>query len=426
MSIVCTRRLDRAPRFVVLLAMLMLVGCAGGSTPATPTTTRIVTAPTPTNPTDIEAPTIVATAEPTRSPALEELLAPGPTLPAPDGFFFRNGDEIWYLPADGAARPVIADRQVGPWAQTRDGARAALVTYRDEGRRRVEELVIVGNDGAVSQPVYGQAPTSGAAADPGIRALEWSWDGQALALVLDDGSVATMRFGSDPFATRPPLTPVDLPDDLPVPVELAWAPSGAGVIYRIPADEGGSVLYVTPTGDRPHPVVAPNETSARTVRAFGWLPGRGRIAFIEDASVPGVRLPGSIFTVAPDGSLLELLVSSGRFAPAASIASLAPSPDGRDLAFSVFVPDQNGMLVFQSLWILVIDSGELEQAPVESGYRVAELWWSAAGLVWRGVDRNTPIPAEGTPDTGDADFILGRYDAANDTTSIIFQSTLAE
>jgi hypothetical protein len=123
---------------------------------------------------------------------------------------------------------------------------------------------------------------------------------------------------------------------------------------------------------------------------------------------------------------LELLVSAGQFAPAASVSTLAAAPDGRDLAFIVLVPDPEGRSVFHSLWILSIDSGDLEQVPIEAGYRVTDLWWTAAGLVWRGVDRNLPIPEHGTPVSVVEPFILGRYDQTSGASTVVFQSALAD
>jgi hypothetical protein len=234
-----------------------------------------------------------------------------------------------------------------------------------------------------------------------------------------------MRFSADdPFRTRPPLEPIELPENGGEPITLSWAPNGAGIAYRLAGDDGDS-LVVTPVGDQAKVVVSPATAPSRAVQDFTWLPGRGRLAFVEAAGGPANHLTGSVFTIAPDGTLLELLVSAGRFAPAATITNLSASPDGRDLAFTVQVPDARGQQVFQSLWILSIDSGDLQQVPIEPGYQVVDVDWSATGLVWRGIDRNVQIPPDGRSIAGNEPFVLGRFDPGSGTSTIIHQSALA-
>ncbi|MDQ3549599.1 MAG: hypothetical protein M3439_12365 [Chloroflexota bacterium] len=413
---------------VVILTSLsvLITACQTGTDTGSLTPTSAIDAQVPTSIVTEETATSAFTPEPTHSAALDALLAPGPTIPPPDGLFFQLDDDIWYLPGAEPARRVVEGQRLGPWAQTADGARIALVRYREENGEAVEEIVIVNNDGSSGDPIYGPAPTAGAAGRPAIRALAWSWDGQSLAAILTNETIATMRFAADdPFRTQPPLESIDIPETGAAPNEIAWAPSGAGIAYTL-AGVGGAALFVTPSSDTARAVIAPGDSPSRAVRAFDWLPGRGRLVFVEAAGGPASHLPGSIFTIAPDGTLLELLVSAGQFAPAATIATLSAGSDGRDLAFTVQVPDAQGQQVFQSLWILSIDSGELQQVPLETGYQVADVAWSASGLVWRGIDRNARVPGDGQPYTGEEPFILGRFDPAGGMSTVVFQSTLVD
>jgi hypothetical protein len=332
------------------------------------------------------------------------------------------GDDIWYQPSAEPARRVVEGQRIGPWAPTVDCARIALVRYRDENGQAIEEIVLINNDGSGGEVIYGPAPTTGVT----ISELAWSWDGQALSAILSDNTIATLRFAADdPFRTKPPLERIQMPETRGTPADLGWAPSGAGIGYAFVSDDG-AMLYVTPDGDAAREVVPPEGSERESVHAFTWLPGRGRLAFVEAGDGSASHLPGSIFTIAPDGQLLELLVSAGQFAPAATVALLSAGPDGRDLAFTVEVPDAEGKSVYQSLWILSIDSGDLQQIPVDTGYRVADLTWTAAGLIWRGIDRNTRAPADGRSFTGDEPFVLGRFNPADGTSSIIFQSELVD
>lgn|GEM_PF-1094353 len=430
MSIVCTRSAThtRWPFHavaVIVCLSIVLSSCSVTSDDAEPTATTSTAPVEPTTSIIGETPPPEITVEPTRSAALEELLAPGPSAQAPDGIFFQSGSDVWFLPGGENARRVVEGQRIGPWAQTSDGARIALVRYRDQEGQGVEEIVIVDSDGTTGEPVYGPVATSGAGGAAAIQALDWSWDAQRLAAIFSNGTMATMRFDpNDPFRTRPPFEPIPLPADDETPTALEWAPNGAGITYLLSATDG-STLYSAPLGDDAQYLVTANDGRSRSVRAFDWLPGRGRIAFVENPDGRASHLAGSIFTIAPDGKLLELLVSAGQFAPAASVTDLRASPDGRALAFTVYAPNRQGQRVFQSLWILTIDSGELRQVPVESGYRVVDMIWSASGLVWRGVDRNTRLPTDGRTFSADDPFILSRFDPADGSSTVVFQSALA-
>jgi dipeptidyl aminopeptidase/acylaminoacyl peptidase len=402
---------------------MLLTACDVSTDEPDPTPTLPAAPLVPTEQTVDATSTPEVTPVPTRSAALDALLAPGPTAPAPDGVFFQRDDQIWYLPGNEPARLVVDGQRIGPWAQTVDGSRIALVRYREEAGQGVEEIMLVNNDGSSGDPIYGPVSTTGTVAT--IEDLDWSWDGQQLAAILSNGTIATMRFDpADPFRTRPPLEPIQVPQDVGTLTMLGWAPGGAGIAYVLDAEDD-STLFATPIGDDALPVISSDSGSSRHVRTFDWLPGRGRIAFVEEASGRASPLSDSIFTIAPDGTSLELLVSSGQFAPAASVMHLSAGPDGRTLAFTVHAPDARGQQAFQSLWILTIDSGELQQVPVETGYRVVDLTWTASGLIWRGIDRNARTPADGSAYATTEPFVLTRFDPASGNTSVVFQSELA-
>jgi hypothetical protein len=415
MSMACTRNATpcRAGCLVVSAALLALVACGGEDDPEpTPTPTPVRAAPTPTGSAPTAEIEVIATA--TLSSAMAALLAPGPTLDAPARFFFRNGDDLWQQPADGPATQVTRDLRVGLVAQTPDGSRAAIVVAREDAGEPVEELRLVGSDGAITDAIFGPVPAQDGS---GVTALGWSWAGASLAIGLDDGTITLL----DAFGGQVAVADAGTASGQPV-TSIAWAPSGAGLaLLQLQPDEaGGAALLVAPEGEPARLVVDGTTDSARSIATFAWLPGRGRIAFVEGQGPASSPLAGSIFTIAPDGSARELLVSAGQFAPAARVVALCASPDGRELAFTVYLPDSTGALTFASLWVLTIDTGELREIPVEPGYRVTEVWWTAPGLVWRGVDIGEATSGDGMTYTGDESFILGRFDPAAGTTTVIY------
>lgn len=366
------------------------------------------------------SPTSGPTPTATYTAALAAMLVPGPPLPAPPNFYFLNGDDIWQQPSEGDARAVTSDLRIGPWAQTPDGTKAAMVIYGDIGGNATEELRVLQPDLTVSDPILVPSTSLDDAEAAAIQSLDWSWDGNALVVAFADGAATIVQnFQAGSAATT--IIAVDAPVGGVADGPVLWAPSGAGVAYLVTDEEQRGSLYIAPTGDAARPVFS-SAGQVRAARTFDWLAGRGRLIFVEQPNVSPAWTPGSIFTIAPDGTALELLVSSSQFAPAASVALIAPARDGRQVAFTVHVPNADGELVFQSLWIQTIDSGGMIELSVEPGYRVTDLWWSAAGLCWRGVDLGARGSATSAEYSGTEPFVLGRSNIDDGTSIVIFRS----
>lgn len=393
----------------VIVGAWLLLACGGDTVDATATPTPIRPAPT----TTVVPPTPpgAATVTPTFTAALEALLAPGPTQPAPAQFFFLDDDDLWRVPADGPPARVTEGLRIDAVAQTPDGTRAAIVV-RHQDAAAGQEIRLVDAAGTVSDTVFGPVPAS-----PGqdITALAWSWDGSALAVGYADGTLSVLGFTlGQPTESRVAGTTPGLPV-----TAITWAPNGAGkALLQLHPD--GPQALVAPTGEPARPLAGSVPASARPVAACAWLPGRGRIAVVEGQGATPSALTGSILTITPDGSAPELLVSAGQFAPAAQVRALFPSPDGRELAFTVFQPSAGGKLQFASLQLLTIDTGELLEVPVEPGYWVTDVWWTASGVVWRGIDASSVTTGDGTTYTGREPFILTRYDPTTRGSTVLY------
>lgn len=400
----------RDPRLLMIAVLVLVVGCTGnggdGRSSATVPGSGQTPAPTAT-PTHEEG-----TAEPTLPPALEDLLAPGPTYPGPLRIFFRNGDNLWQVTSDVGAGRVTRDLEIGPFAPAPDGSRVAVVVYARVDGQEMYEVRILGGAGETQAVALDARP-----ADPAVVGLAWSWDGSWLAIAWDDGSFGMAPAGP---AVGPTLPFGDVLAGRSI-VRLEWAPNDAGLVWLAGAD-AARVLGVTPRSGESILIGGPG---APGVRSFAWLPGRGRIAYVEgrpDLTGP----PSSIYTILPDGTARELLVSSGRFGPVAYIDDLSASPDGSRLAFTVFMPGADGAAAFASLWVLSIDTGELEQVETPPGCRVTDLWWLNIGLVWRGVDLAAGAWQGASEYAGDEPFLIGIYSFDSRTSSIVFRSSADE
>ena len=393
------------------MVVLLLAGCRGDEADPTMTPAQPTATPSP-----VMTPTLAVTPTPTVSAAMSALLAPGPTMPNIEQFFFLNGGDLWQAQSNGRVVHVTRGLTLGPWAMLPDGTRAIAVVYGEADGNRTEAIRIVRGDGILSVPLYGPAPTSGVDAAAPVIALDWSWDQTKLAVAFADGSVGILQVPEDEGQYPVAVERVVPAGSASASLAVRWSPGGNGIAY-IPAAGDQRRLVVVPLGAAPQDVVGDV-----AVQAFAWLPGRGRLAFVQQAVGGGREAPGSIFTVAADGTSRELLLSAGQFAPAASVMSLQPSPDGRSLAFTVYTPGGDGELEFQSLWTLAIDGGDLTRIPVATGYRVTEVWWTAQGLTWRAVGLGAPAGDDPTVYTGDGAFILQRYDEAAKTSASIFSA----
>lgn len=401
-----------AVALALVLTVVFVAGCRGSEQQPTATPSQ----PTPTSAAPEPTLTPAVTPTPTVSAAMGALLAPGPTMPNIEQFFFLNAGDLWQVQSNGGIVHVTRGLTLGPWSMVPDGTRAIAVVYEETDAGRVEAIRIVRGDGILSAPLYGPAPTSGENAEPPIVALDWSWDQTKLAVAFDDGSVGVLQVPEDEAQYPVAVERVVAAGPARAGRVMEWSPGGNGIAYVTEMDEQHR-LVVVPLGDVAHEVVADV-----AVGAFTWLPGRGRLAFVQQASVGGPVVPGSVFTVAADGTARELLLSAGQFAPAATVMSLHASPDGRAIAFTVYAPGENGEPAFQSLWTLTIDGEELTRIPVATGYRAAEVWWTAQGLTWRAVSLGAPAGDDPTVYAGEGAFVLQRFDDSAGTVANIFSA----
>ena len=378
-------------------------------------------------------PTLTAApgAEPTPTPAEEpppplpefvnELIDPGPTVDSPRRVFFRNGRDLWSITAEEATAALPQGTRFGAYATSPHGERAAIVILSDVDGEQAEAVHIYAN-GTIGPPVTPQRVITGPNAQTSIQALVWSRDATRIAIVYDEPALSILEIARPDGGPPQIISDIDLGDNYRRIQEADWAITSTALALLVEDHSGAGSLWMTSIEGETFEVREAQLHGTRSVLDIAWLPGRGRVAFVEERLGDSPLSGGSLFSIAPDGSGRELLVSNGNFAPAAEIIQIAASPGGSYIAFTVNVPDANGEAIFDSAWIVNIDSLDTVRVPVAPGFRVTDLWWMTDGLLWRAVHG---APIDGTAISvyaGVEPFVLGVFNPETETSEIRFQS----
>ncbi|CAN5139817.1 hypothetical protein BH23CHL1_BH23CHL1_07350 [soil metagenome] len=406
----------------ILVVFILLVGCAGEPSAPGAARDRFTVLPTPDGVESQPSPT------PTENPALAipefvvGLLDPGPTLDPIERVFFRNGRDLWQLTGDEVNPALPQGTRFGPYDTAPQGQRVAIVILTEIDSQPAEAIHIIESGAAPGEPLLPPRVTAGRNADPAITALAWSWDATRLGVVYDGPSVAIIHLSPEDGGPAAVTTEITLPDNIRTIESIDWSATGQGLAIVARADIGQASLWVSSLDGELFEVSAASLEGSRSVSEAAWLPGRGRIAFVEERVASSRSLGGSMFSITPNGSGRELLVSSGSFAPAAEIVELAASPGGNFIAFTVNVPGQGGDATFHSLSLVNIDSGELIRVPVTHEFRVTDLWWTVEGLLWRAVHRNAETVDTISDYVGFEPFLIGRFNPDTGESRFLFQS----
>ncbi len=395
-------------RLAALLALTALVGCADDSD------RRFANDPIPEEEVAGATPAAVMEPEPTPTKSVARPQASPQTLlvarGAPDRLFFLQGDEVWSVSSDGSDPRLILDpgpNRVVAIAPSPAADDVAVLLSEDDSPHG-GALVILDADGRELRRWDGLEPPAGAAT------------GSASSSKLDTPTVDWSPQGDKLLAvTGGQLWAIPLPDGEPAPLALekrlkpaaaAWSPAGGAVAFIASTRGVDSVaaLYVASTGaSLLDPVaVAPQQPGgANGVGDLAWRPDGSGILFTASGAPGGTGTGQDLFSISAGGENLTLIASAGRMAPAARVAEVAPSPDGRAVAYTIWVPTGNAP-AFHSLWVQPLAGGPGYQVPVPAGQTVTDAWWTDRGLVWRSIENAS---AEGSTYAG-GKFALYRVD----------------
>lgn len=395
-------------RLAALLALISLASCADDSD------RRFANDPVPEE--EVAGSTPASTEEPGPTPtrsAARPLASPQTLLVArgaPTTLFFLQRNQVWSVSSDGSNARLILDPggdhvvAVAP----SPAADEVAVLLREEGGSDGGVLVILDADGRELRRWEGLAPPADVAAGEtstsGLDAplLDWSPQGDQL-LAVTGGQLWAIPL---PDGKPEPL----VLDEALMPVAAAWSPAGGAVAFiaSTQGDPPVSVLYVASTGAPAlDPVaVAPRQPDGtRTVADLAWRPDGSAILFTTSGAPAGVGAGRDLFSISPGGQDLTLIASAGRLAPAARVIGVVPSPDGRAVAYTIWVPAGENS-AFHSLWVQPLAGGPGYQVPVPTGQTVTDAWWTNRGLVWRTVEDSSAGDGAATEGT----FALYRVD----------------
>lgn len=407
---------------LLLLVLTLLTGCLPEASSGNNGRTRFSEIPT------IEP---VPGTEPTPTPDLDtpdpapefvvRLLDPGSTLDPTQRVFFRNGRDFWEISSGEANNVLPPGTRFGPYATSPHGQRAAIVIISDNNGQQVETVHVIAN-GALGPPLIPERVTSGNDAQPSIQGLAWSRDATKIAIVYDAPAVDILEIARADGSAPAIITEIRLPEEYRRVQRAEWSINSAALAILAEMPSGTGSLWMASVGGELYEVAGANIGGQRSINDITWLPGRGRIAFVEERTRTSAATGGSMFSIAPDGSGRELMVSAGNFAPSAELHNIHASPGGSYVAFTVNVPNANGVRSFDSAWIVNIDSGITSRIPVTSGFRVTDIWWTTEGVLWRAAFGQADDPALVTTYTGVEPFIIGLFNPDSGDSSIQFQS----
>ena len=305
---------------------------------------------------------------------------------AADRFYFRVGRELWTMGAAGDdPRPVLSPppgTEIRAVTASPSGDRAAaLLTVQQAGRERAD-VVVLDASGKELRRHSGIAALlgSGAGAAAMPRSLNWSPQGDQLLVAFAPGGL--IRAPAGPEGEPTVLVGAEQAKE---PAGAAWSPTGEDIAFLASVDPNQPAnLFLAGVSATPTPpralLAAP--TPGRAITEFAWVPDGRAIVFAEGAVPGGGATGGDLWHISLDGSDRRLIASAGSAAPVGQVAGVVASPDGRAVAHSVVVPEEEGAR-FHSLWVRDLANGRGFRVPVPPEQAVTDVWWTELGLVFR-------------------------------------------
>lgn len=378
--------------------VLVLTGLAGcveeeigpqfANNPPTATTGPASVLPTAAAATPSTWATPVAPATPI---ALDDVLGTRGAVPR---VFLASSQTIWAVNDTGESAAILdvePGEQVAAISPAPDASQVAAILTLD-GDREASLVILDANGDLVSERELPAAmegtPGPGQIAAQNV-AVDWSPQGDRILLLTGSSGL---------FAVAPesgaPLDRIELGDGTGAILQPKWSPTGQQIAFlRVDPETRSRALFVhdLQSGETQE-LVAPGD--GRIVVEFAWEPGGTEVLFTEGSALNSATSGIDLWRIGVDGTNRQLVAAAGAAAPVARITTVAPSPDGKSVAYVVLVPG-TGAPVVDSVWVRDLAGGQGVRLGLPSVSSVENIWWTSKGLAIATVAerRNLPVLA---------------------------------
>ena len=332
-----------------------------------------------------------ATSVPMASP--ETLLS---TRGAPDTLYTVANDDLVAvtLGSDGpVANPVDLpdDRPLLAFDGSPRGDRVAVLLGSGEAASGVA-LLLFGRDGNLLDEPRTVFRADVATATPVAEgyaerySISWSPQGDAM-LVATASTLVNVPVSGEPQ----PIVRDSVPGSI---LSAAWSPQGTQIALVVAHDDGSEEVVLFGSDGRIIDAPAPRVEPGMSLEHLHWLPDGSGLIYVRAELADGVPLGGQVYAFRLSEAEPELIATSGQGGPSATITTLAPSPDGRSIAYVISIRDSE-QWAFHSLWVRSFKTPLSYQVPVANVAAVTRLWWVDRGLAWDQVLTEDPAsPSE--------------------------------
>lgn len=382
----CVRRV--LPLCLSILAVLLVAACAdddGDRQFATDPRT-----PKPTEPLAVASPAEMSPIETDMPQASPETLVD--RRGSPQTIYAEIDGVLWAFSTEGP-RQVTSDAIVA-FDASPSGHRVATVTQQQDGVRTRYDIVVLTPDGEVDQrfgevlTIEAQEATPGTTASSGEDVyLSWAPQGRHLLLAHPSGRLIDVSLDGE-------VREVETRDALDGLVQADWSPRGdtIGVVVRDqdgmgqlaliePSDEPAGVNVIAPVGD--------GSGVERSVATFAWKANGDGVIYLEGVPAEAGLDGGRIVSWDLSTNATRVVATGGQAGPTGSVLAFELAPDGKAIAYSVWLPSTDGWS-FNGIYVRSLRHGEVYRVPVDPDVTVVDLWWYEKGLAWAVV--------EGAPD----------------------------
>jgi len=369
---------------LVLACCIVLVACGTDAQDDRRFANEPVTEQPPTATTEPASPVApTATSAPLASP--ETLLA---TRGAPDTLYtVANNDLVALtLTADGPdtqpvnlpnGRPLLA------FDASPNGDRVAVLVGPGGEASGVSLLLFdrAGKPVGEARTVVASSATPQAENAEDAYSVTWSPQGNAM-LVAGPSVLVNVPVSGDPQ----PIPSDGIAGRI---LSAAWSPQGTQIAVVVAHDDTSQEVLLLGSDGRMSDAPAPRVEPGKSIEHLRWLADGSGFAYVRANLANGVPFGGQLFTYRLRDAAPTLVATSGQGGPSATITTVAPSPDGRSVAYVISIRDGDHW-AFHSLWVRSFKKPLSYQVPVDAVAGVPKLWWVDRGLAWEQVMTEDP------------------------------------